>query len=240
MVRLLPHWWQRPADFYEPINEPDPDSLGGYKWLNAFMRTCVEIANGEGIKLALYSFATGVPEIDEFAELLPSLQLARDTGHVLALHEYGLTGSMREAGSWLTARYREYYNQLLVPKGLGDLPLIVTEAAPRGGHNWGDFVEEFVADVGWYDVELMRDPYVIGAALFTLGNWANANFANALYDLAQWIIAHPTTTTPPEPPEPPPMGEDWYWLSMQDLEVRNTLVDLLQKLGMTVHAGTKG
>jgi hypothetical protein len=41
-------------------------------------------------------------------------------------------------------------------------------------------------DFMWYDAELMKDDYVLGATIFTLGNWANANFQEALPALGDY------------------------------------------------------
>jgi hypothetical protein len=194
MNTIVPIWRKNPADYYEPINEPDPDSIEGYIWLNQFTERCIEIAEENGFRLALYSFASGVPEIEEFARLAPSLKRAKRGGHILSLHEYGLPSSMRASYPSLTTRYRQYYAHVMIPMECV-VPVAISEAAPNGGHNWGgkDF---FLSEVTWYDKELMRDPYVIGAALFTLGAWANANFEVALPTLADWIINHPTPERP--------------------------------------------
>jgi len=47
----------------------------------------------------------------------------------------------------------------------------------------------------------MKDSYVVGAAAYTLGNWQQANFQEALPALADYIVTHPTL--PPPPPGPP-------------------------------------
>ena len=194
----MPIWRRNPADYYEVINEPDPPTLEGYLWLNLFMEQCIHIADAQGFRLALYSFAAGVPEIDEFARLAPSLKLAKRGGHILSLHEYGIPKSMRASYPAITTRYRSFYANVMVPMACV-IPVAITEAAPNGGHNWGgeDF---FLSEVTWYDTELMRDPYVIGAALFTLGDgggqWTGANFEAALPALGTWIIAHPTPEKP--------------------------------------------
>ncbi len=50
----------------------------------------------------------------------------------------------------------------------------------------------FVQDFGWYDTQMRQDPYVIGCAAWTLGNWGDgsSNFQDALPSLASYIISH--------------------------------------------------
>ncbi|GAB4452864.1 MAG: hypothetical protein Kow00120_22900 [Anaerolineae bacterium] len=195
MGALMPIWRQNPADFYEILNEPDPSDMTGYIWLNLFTEACLQIAEANGFRLALYSFAAGTPEIDEFARLAPSLKRARKGGHILSLHEYGIPGALRAAYPAITTRYRQFYAHVMIPMECA-IPVAITEAAPNGGHNWGGR-QFFLNDVAWYDTELVRDPYVLGAALFTLGDWAEANYQGALSALADWIIQHPTPEKPP-------------------------------------------
>lgn len=216
MQRQMQHWQPGRADYFEPINEPDPATLEGYRWLNDFSMECMRIAEPAGFKLCLYNFAAGVPEVHEFRELLPSLRRARDHGHVLGLHEYGLgeTGSMRDSAGGTTLRYRLFYDEVLKPAGLSDLKIFITEAAPRGGHHFepGTFLD----DVLWYDSEVRQDPYVIGVALFTLGDWAHSihgsNFQDALpaiTDHFRQVALAPDPRfediKPEQPPSEPPV-----------------------------------
>jgi hypothetical protein len=95
---------------------------------------------------------------------------------------------------WTTLRYRKVYRQHLIPNEVGDLPLAITEAGidplvspqPPGVKRgtWrqlGDFWREhdgepdnadyYFRQLVWYDLELQKDPFVIGACVFTWGNW---------------------------------------------------------------------
>jgi hypothetical protein len=64
-------------------------------------------------------------------------------------------------------------------------------------------LQVFSEDFSWYDSELMKDKYILGATCYTLGNWHNANFQEALPWLGDYIVSHPTPAPTP-PPQPPP------------------------------------
>ena len=93
---------------------------------------------------------------------------------------------------WGTLRYRKVYRQWLIPNHVGTLPLVITEAGidPLVGPNpyekgtWkqlGDFWREhdnehdpadyYFRQLVWYDQELQKDDYVIGATIFTWGSF---------------------------------------------------------------------
>ncbi len=200
MEDQMRHWQLGGADYFEPINEPAPASLDGYRWLNDFSLACMRIAEHNGFRLCLYNFAGGVPgddppghpggasAVDKFRALLPSLRHALDNNHALGLHGYGLagSGSLKESAQSSALHYRAFYKNVLEPAGLGKLKLFITEAAPFGGHEWDrQGKEAFLDDVFWYDREVRKDPYLIGVALYTLGDWAKANFQDALSDITQ-------------------------------------------------------
>ena len=92
---------------------------------------------------------------------------------------------------WLTLRYRKVYRTYLQPAGLA-IPLVITEAGidglitnrpgPNQARGWKDFAPYWEAEgavqssafgfymeqLAWYDAELQKDDYVIGAAIFAL------------------------------------------------------------------------
>ena len=91
----------------------------------------------------------------------------------------------------LTFRYRYWYEDMLRPLNL-PIPLVITEMGVDGnvgagrpgpaGWGWLDFADywrqqkladdaaQFYADqLAWYDSEMRKDPYVIGAAIFAAG-----------------------------------------------------------------------
>lgn len=111
----------------------------------------------------------------------------------------------------LTLRYRFWYDNFLQPRNLV-IPLVVTEAGIDGGvlrtasaglTGWrgiargsgsetiaaeGDGISEYLRQLSWYDDELRRDPYVIGFAVFNVGDnggkWNSFDVTDALPQIA--------------------------------------------------------
>jgi hypothetical protein len=116
---------------------------------------------------------------------------------------------------WTTLRYRKIYRQHLIPNGFGDVPLVITEAGvdplvnPKppsagAGGTWkllGDFwathdnepdkADFYFRQLVWYDEELQKDPYVVGATLFTWGSFGGwVDFDVAGTEVAKKLIAY--------------------------------------------------
>jgi len=124
---------------------------------------------------------------------------------------------------WTTLRYRKVYRQHLIPNDLGDVPLVITECGidpgvdpkPPGveGGTWkelGDFwaqhdnepdkADYYYRQLVWYDEELQKDDYVVGATVFTWGSfglpWSRFDVAGT--EVATKLIAY-TLANPAEP-----------------------------------------
>jgi hypothetical protein len=124
---------------------------------------------------------------------------------------------------WTTLRYRKIYRQHLIPNGLGDVPLVITECGvdpgvspkPPGldggawrllGDLWAEHNNEpnkadyYFRQLDWYDEELQKDNYVVGATVFTWGNfgppWLYFDVAGT--EVATKLIAY-TQANPAEP-----------------------------------------
>ena len=120
-----------------------------------------------------------------------------------------------EDEGWLTLRYRKIYRDYLQPAGL-DIPLVITETGIDGvapGFNepggWRKFIPLwrslqdvrntdfgfYMEQLAWYDAELQRDDYVIGAAIFILagpGGWDSYEISGPWLDiLEQYLSVHP-------------------------------------------------
>ncbi len=147
---------------------------------------------------------------------------------------------------WTTLRYRKVYRQHLIPNGFGDIPLVITECdidplvSPKppevgvggtwqqlGGFwkrhdNESDKADYYYRQLVWYDKELQKDDYVVGATIFTWGNFGRAwkHFEVAGTEVTKKLIAYtkkdpakpfvpgaivqPPTEPPTEPPTQPP------------------------------------
>lgn len=196
-------------DVWETFNE----FSAHWGWQGDFFLAMMDIAEADGYKLAHYACSTGnPPDAAAARQMIPCLREAKKRGHYLSLHEYGGVGdrapgepnppTLRGTEPYHALRYRALYETILIPNQ-ADPMLIVTECAQNGGFTFIG-TDIFVEDFAWYDSELVKDSYVAGAAAYTLGNWQQANFQDALPALADYIIVHPTPVPPPKPePEPP-------------------------------------
>jgi hypothetical protein len=117
----------------------------------------------------------------------------------------------QDGGGALTLRYRYWYDHYLQANDLV-LPLVITEAGIDGGvlrsqglnlGGWRDFVSadklpeemmpqtltDYVEQLSWYDDELRRDPYVLGFAIFNVGDmrgqWASFDVTDELHYLTE-------------------------------------------------------
>ncbi len=210
------------VDFWEGWNEPDP-GLERMAWYARFEQERVRELARYGFRAAIGGFATGVPEIDEFALFIPAIETAMEYGGILTLHEYSAPvmtygyGSalpgypFHEDRGTLTFRYRWYYEELLIPRGLV-IPLVITEAGIDGiignrpgppGKGWSDFQqyavqqgwgrtgdEAFINQLAWYDAGVRQDDYVLGFTVFTAGpvaQWGPYDVGPLLPKMADYI-----------------------------------------------------
>jgi len=123
--------------------------------------------------------------------------------------------SIDDAGA-LTLRYRYWYNHFLQPNDLV-IPLVITEAGIDGGvlvqgndgeDGWRGLVDLAVPDeslsraaasyleqLSWYDDELRRDPYVLGFAVFNVGDpdgeWSSFDVTDLLPQLTELVLSKP-------------------------------------------------
>ena len=201
MKGMLPVWEKNKAHYYAPLNEQDPAQIEGFTWLNAFTIECMNIAEANGYKLALYAFSGGNPKDvlqpavgkpftrdDAWFELIPSLQQAKANGHILLLHEYGFNFvTLKNSTPYLALRYRHAYR--LLAQYNADPPLVISEASAGVGYA-GLAPQLWLQDVKWYDAELMKDRAVIGCCLYQLGG--SENFVSLVPQLADYISQTPT------------------------------------------------
>lgn len=213
------------VDYWEGWNEYNPESNEAWEWYARFEaeRACVMQANG--LRAAVGDFAVGWPNTyEQMGLFLPALEAAHRCGGILTLHEYNsptfqcgvgvsvagaIPGAPQIDGlavGYNTLRYRIWYEGYLKPRGLGDLPLVISELGIQGlarggacddpgGVGWKDYGDWWVRQgygpdrerayvnlLAWYDGEMRKDPYVIGATVFTLGA-LNASDQWYLFDL---------------------------------------------------------
>jgi hypothetical protein len=173
------------VDYWEPVNEP----LGGgvptdaYVRLAELMKRCMLLAEGRGLKLALFAFNAGTPEWPDMVGMAQTgvFGQARDGGHSVAFHEGvfgddavdkwfggGIPGAPQVEGAGaLCCRYR-FLAHLL--KQRGELvPFVISEFYAGGGYEQGADRDDVLRRFRWYDEQVRADDYVMGFCPFTLG-----------------------------------------------------------------------
>lgn len=205
----LVEWWlMNPAEYYDPLNEPVPQTIDQAKWMNDWMIRALEIAHEHGLKLALFSFPVGRPDYELWEYLYPALRLGKQYGAILSLHQYGVEYPLivREANGALsnytlhtTLRHRKIYEIMPVDC---QLPLVISECGCGNGYAVPLKGQPYINDAIEYDREIMKDSYVLGANLFQLGG-EESNLQEVLATLTMYIAKTPTpVVTPPTPPNP--------------------------------------
>ncbi len=222
--------------YWEGHNEPVWNDEDGMGWYAQFEVERMRLMADLGLKCVIGNFATGSPRLELWPAFFPALRVARQYQAILGLHEYScpwmwwMTGKYQldpneDQGDegWTTLRYRKIYRQYLIPNGLGDVPLVITECgidplvnpkppgAPSGtwrhlGSFWAehdnepDAADYYFRQLVWYDRELQKDDYVIGATVFTWGNFGGAweDFEVAGTEVAKKLIAY-TQADPARP-----------------------------------------
>ena len=241
-------------DAWEGYNEggwQGPEDLAAYAVFEA-ERTW--LLAEEGFRSVVGNFAPGKPALEDWEHFVPALRAAKVAGGFLGLHEWSgpaLTSLTAwdpdhpdkegEDEGWLTLRYRKVYRRVL-PADLRDLPLIITECgidgklnpyASYGPGGWQHLAaDEYLQQLAWYDGELQRDPYVVGACVSTLGGgslaWDNYDIKGEMSaKLADYIAAHP-----PEPwaGGPAPLSEDQQLLATLAAEFGEQFADYREML----------
>ena len=222
--KVLPQWEanREGIDYWEIINEMDPPSIDGHRKIAEVMIHCMDLAEAEGFKLALFSYSRGVPEWDEMEAMVATgvFGRAKQGGHIFALHEYAEPMDLYygepipphtahpDRGA-LACRYRWWYDGFLIPRD-EVIPLVISEAGTtRGMLELGLTPKQWVEQIIWYDERLREDPYVIGCHLFTLGPvhpWFDFDFEDALEELGEYIISLKDEPDQPREVEPVPGG----------------------------------
>ena len=242
----LPTYQSNPhIEYWEGHNEPVWTNEEGMGWYAHFEVERMQLMADLGLKCVLGNFATGSPDLALWPAFLPALQVARQYQALLGLHEYSwpwmwwMTGKYQlnpneDQGDegWTTLRYRKIYRQHLIPNGLGDVPLVITECGvdpgvgpkPPGltggawrllGDLWAEHNNEpnkadyYFRQLVWYDEELQKDDYVVGATVFTWGNfgppWLHFDVAGT--EVATKLIAY-TQADPAKPFKYPGVVEE--------------------------------
>ena len=184
---VLP-WAERMGEtcrYWQGVNEPIVSSSEAMKRFTEFEIERTRIMAAEGFRVVVGTFSVGNPELYFWNYFVPALEVAQQHGGALALHQYAWP-TMDENPDWLALRHRKVYegdeDHLWdgMPAHLKSLPLLITECGldglvepgrpPRG---WRTLYRrdptEYLRQLAWYDAELQKDPYVVGAAIYCCG-----------------------------------------------------------------------
>jgi hypothetical protein len=234
----LPTYQSNPhITYWEGHNEPVWSTSEGMAWYAQFEVERMQLMADLGLRCVIGNFASGSPDLALWPAFLPALRAAQEHKALLGLHEYScpwmwwMTGRHQlnpaeDEGDegWTTLRYRKVYRRHLIPNGLGNVPLVITECgldplvnpkppAAGGGGTWKrlggfwathdnepDKADYYFRQLVWYDRELQKDDYVVGATLFTWGSfgppWLDFDVAGS--DVAKKLIAY-TRENPAQP-----------------------------------------
>jgi hypothetical protein len=185
--KILP-WAERMGEtysFWQGVNEPIIRSQEAMQRYADFDAERVYIMGDHGFRVVVGSFSVGNPELAYWQGFLPALEAAFQYNGALALHEYAWPTLDRE-WSWYLLRHRKVYDGDPehgwggLPEHLKALPLLITECGldgligqthpPRGWQALhGTSPNPYLQQLAWYDAELLKDPYVVGAAIYCCG-----------------------------------------------------------------------
>lgn len=215
------------VDYWEGWNEFVPVDAARMRWFAQFEAVRACRMQELGLRAAVGGFSVGVPEYALMGDFLPALEAARRCGGIFHLHEYNAptfeclvaTGvpdiipgapALNVPAGPFSLRYRFWYEGWLKPRGLGDLPLVISElgidGVSRGACNgpvevgWKPYRDWWVqqglaADgnqahlkaLAWYDEQMRRDAYVLGATIFTAGAASPGNEWHP-FDLHEMLV----------------------------------------------------
>lgn len=218
-------------DGWETYNEPVAGSADEMARWADFEAERVRLLGDRGIRSVIGNFGTGQPPLELWESFLPAIQAAQQYDGWLGLHEYSaptiyfLTtrenqgrypGVTPEDTGWLTLRYRQVYNQILIPRGLA-IPLVFTElgvdgyvanrpgpADALGWHHFQDFWAQngyglwgpgaYIEQLVWFDEAMRQNDYVIGGCIFAMAGsqlWESYDILGpAAAVLQQYLSVH--------------------------------------------------
>lgn len=206
---LYPHlrvkWLQNVADFYTCLNEPAGNNTAVIPTYLAFERRMMELAEADGLRLCVLNLAGGTPgSLDVWKQLyVPHIIRAGQGGHVYGRHVYG--GARLAVADGNTDRG---FVEAAYLRSIGcSTGIVLTEAGHHGGYSYiGDAA--FVADVIAFEALMRPHSNIIGACLWTLGEWQSpsSNWQTAIPTLAPWMVANPGPKWSPGAGTPAPTG----------------------------------
>jgi hypothetical protein len=205
-------------DAWMGYNETVIHSASEARRLSRFYVQWGSLMRAANFKSAAYSFATGNPSAGfpnpdgngsepNYWEFLADGLRACD---YLSLHEYSAP-HLQDLKGFLCLRYRQVRD--ILPEDARK-PILITECGLDGGviaggasaqKGWTFFTNEdgYLAQLRWYDEELLADEYVLGATIFSLNPWGiQGSFAIDRAEKIRDYIAQGGAPPPINPSQP--------------------------------------
>jgi hypothetical protein len=218
-------------DGWETYNEPVAGNADEMARWAEFEAERIRLLGDRGIRSVIGNFGTGQPPLELWESFLPAVQAAQQYDGWLGLHEYSAPtiyymttrenqgrypGVSPEDTGWLTLRYRQVYNQILIPRGLA-IPLVFTELGidgyvgnrpgpvdARGWHHFQEYWAQngyglwgpgaYIEQLAWFDEAMRHNDYVIGGCIYALAgsqNWESYDILGpAAAVLQQYLSVH--------------------------------------------------
>lgn len=138
-----------------------------------------------GSKAAVGCFATGNPQYNFIKYFQPALDAAKETGGILAIHEYGntLPPAVQVQGHFLLGFFKMWLEQ--DPNILIAITETGTDNVPPDGKPWRvlDWSDDYYAAWLWQlELEYRKNPRILGAFLFCFGggsDWSDFEVDNS-------------------------------------------------------------
>ncbi len=169
-------------DYLQLTNKPaipDREALARFA---AFEVEAMRASAARGYKLAIGTFATASPKsLGWWDAYYPALRAGRGHGACLLLHEHNYPSLQTRDAIWYNLRHRKVYQRL--PEEMR-LPLLIEcgldGAARRQQGSWQGKIsaQEYARQLELYDAALLRDPYVLGAAVYCAGQTGDCHDFN--------------------------------------------------------------
>lgn len=198
-----------PNDYISGTNEFEnlPDELAdknsdpkNWEWVGKFWLRLAQNINKAGFKPNIGDINVGHPEnLSAIGFLAPYLKEIKKLGGAWSYHGYTVDYSMNNTDSTEldnSLRYRQFNDILRRDPDLASMPLLLTEtgAAETGagveqkfaGYLTNNKIEEFKTWLTWYDGEIGKDNYVVGATIFQSGETGQWASFNTDY-IAEWL-----------------------------------------------------
>ncbi len=218
--------WETYNEVMPGPDAPSPSEEANFRAYDRFQVAFAEVLRQGGFEPVAMNFGTGNFLGEQWIKYFPG---TLETYKYIGVHEYDWPAMWRihrkgmqegNGGMWLTLRYRRQMGPVRAKYGNKHTVLItecgLTQAVlQRADIGWRTELneDEYWASLQWYNDEICRDDYVLGCAIFVVGQMAPWESFETLGPIIDRIAAIPKDTvpgqpTPPHTTEPSPPAEE--------------------------------